>query len=83
MMQRPHKAYPVELAQFHSADYVDFLHRITPDTQRLFSNELVKCTTLSTNLPMNSSHYSLSLECQWYGSDNCLKCFNVLLDDIF
>ncbi|KAK7410453.1 hypothetical protein VNO78_01245 [Psophocarpus tetragonolobus] len=28
---RPHKAYPVELAQFHSADYFEFLHRITPD----------------------------------------------------
>lgn len=42
-MQRPHKAYPVELAQFHSADYVEFLHRITPDTQHLFANELAKC----------------------------------------
>ena len=42
-MQRPHKAYPVELAQFHSADYVEFLHRINPDTQHLFSNELAKC----------------------------------------
>lgn len=39
---RPHKAYPVELAQFHSADYIDFLHRITPDTQELFSKELLK-----------------------------------------
>lgn len=39
---RPHKAYPVELAQFHSADYVEFLHRITPDTQHLFTKELVK-----------------------------------------
>ncbi|GMP88550.1 hypothetical protein CsSME_00040499 [Camellia sinensis var. sinensis] len=39
---RPHKAYPVELAQFHSADYVEFLHRITPDTQHLFSNELAR-----------------------------------------
>lgn len=39
---RPHKAYPVELAQFHSADYVEFLHRITPDTQHLFPKELVK-----------------------------------------
>jgi hypothetical protein len=46
VMQRPHKAYPVELAQFHSSDYVDFLHRITPDTQHLFSNELAKCMTL-------------------------------------
>lgn len=46
-MQRPHKAYPVELAQFHSADYVEFLHRITSDTQHLFSNELVKCMSPS------------------------------------
>ncbi|KAL5710712.1 histone deacetylase [Ranunculus cassubicifolius] len=37
---RPHKAYPVELAQFHSADYVEFLHRITPDTQYLYPTEL-------------------------------------------
>jgi len=46
-MQRPHKAYPVELAQFHSADYVEFLHRITPDTQHLFSDELAKCMLFS------------------------------------
>ncbi|GJV83265.1 nucleosome assembly protein 1 [Tanacetum coccineum] len=26
---RPHKAYPVELAQFHSADYVEFLQTTT------------------------------------------------------
>lgn len=45
-MQRPHKAYPVELAQFHSVDYVEFLHRITPDTQHLFLNELAKCIPL-------------------------------------
>lgn len=43
LMQRPHKAYPVELAQFHTADYVEFLHRITPDTQHLFKNELARC----------------------------------------
>lgn len=47
MMQRPHKAYPVELAQFHSTDYVEFLHRITPDTQHLFSDELAKCMLFS------------------------------------
>ena len=44
-MQRPHKAYPVELAQFHSADYVEFLHRITPMTEYLCPNELAKCKT--------------------------------------
>nr|XP_034911521.1 histone deacetylase 9-like [Populus alba] len=43
---RPHKAYPVELAQFHSEDYVEFLHRITPDTQHLFAGELARCMAL-------------------------------------
>lgn len=46
---RPHKAYPVELAQFHSTDYVEFLHRITPDTQNLF--------------PMEMSRYNLGEDC--------------------
>lgn len=40
---RPHKAYPIEFAQFHSADYVEFLHRITPDTQHLYASELIRC----------------------------------------
>ncbi|WVZ85523.1 hypothetical protein U9M48_032442 [Paspalum notatum var. saurae] len=39
---RPHKAYPIELAQFHSADYVEFLHRITPDTQHLYASDLTR-----------------------------------------
>ncbi|XP_074289128.1 histone deacetylase 9-like [Silene latifolia] len=39
---RPHKAYPTELAQFHSADYVEFLHRITPDKQEEFMSEMAK-----------------------------------------
>jgi len=30
---RPKKAYPAELAQFHSADYVEFLSRVNPDNQ--------------------------------------------------
>ncbi|CAM6126040.1 unnamed protein product [Calypogeia fissa] len=37
---RPHKAYPLELAQFHSEDYIDFLHRITPEMQDQYKNEL-------------------------------------------
>ncbi|KAL6744804.1 histone deacetylase [Haematococcus lacustris] len=30
---RPRRAYPSELAQFHSADYVEFLSRVTPANQ--------------------------------------------------
>ncbi|PWA40770.1 Hexokinase [Artemisia annua] len=41
--RRPHKAYPVELGQFHSADYVKFLQQITLDTQYLFPKEMKKC----------------------------------------
>mmetsp|Transcript_46150 Transcript_46150/g.147659 ORF Transcript_46150/g.147659 Transcript_46150/m.147659 type:complete len:429 (+) Transcript_46150:39-1325(+) len=37
---RPRRAYPVELAQFHSEDYVDFLNRVTPDTQHEYLNQL-------------------------------------------
>eukprot|EP00270_Netrium_digitus_P000510 TRINITY_DN10560_c0_g1_i1.p1 TRINITY_DN10560_c0_g1~~TRINITY_DN10560_c0_g1_i1.p1 ORF type:complete len:441 (+),score=102.48 TRINITY_DN10560_c0_g1_i1:178-1500(+) len=39
---RPHKAYPVEMAQFHSTDYVEFLHRITPNTQYLYAKEMAR-----------------------------------------
>jgi len=39
---RPHKAYPVELAQFHSTDYIEFLRRITPEMQEKYSAELVR-----------------------------------------
>jgi hypothetical protein len=30
-VQRPRKAFPVELAQFHSEDYIEFLSYISPD----------------------------------------------------
>ncbi|KAK9734534.1 hypothetical protein RND81_04G146300 [Saponaria officinalis] len=39
---RPHKAHPTELAQFHSEDYVEFLHRVTPDNQEEFMAEMAK-----------------------------------------
>ncbi|OAE25054.1 hypothetical protein AXG93_4094s1040 [Marchantia polymorpha subsp. ruderalis] len=41
-MQRPHKAYPVEMAQFHSEDYIEFLHRITPNMQEQYHQELLR-----------------------------------------
>eukprot|EP00899_Mesostigma_viride_P021228 jgi/Mesvir1/29106/Mv18412-RA.1 len=37
---RPRKAHPVEMAQFHSEEYVDFLHRVTPDTQQEHMQQL-------------------------------------------
>ncbi|KAI3788086.1 hypothetical protein L2E82_00736 [Cichorium intybus] len=45
LIQRPHKAYLVELAQFHSANYVEFLQRINPNTQQLFPEEMAKYKT--------------------------------------
>lgn len=39
-VQRPRKAYPVELAQFHSEDYIDFLSRVTPDNQNQYMEQL-------------------------------------------
>jgi len=32
--QRPRRAYPAELTQFHSEDYIDFLAKVTPDSAR-------------------------------------------------
>lgn len=43
MSQRPHKAYPIEMAQFHSPDYVEFLQRINPENKDLFPNEMARC----------------------------------------
>nr|XP_028955722.1 histone deacetylase 9 [Malus domestica] len=61
---RPHKAYPVELAQFHSADYVEFLHRTTPDTQHLFSNEMARYN-LGEDCPVFDNLFEF---CQIYAS---------------
>lgn len=40
--QRPRKAYPSELAQFHSPDYVEFLSRVTPENQAAHASCLGK-----------------------------------------
>ncbi|XP_043713425.1 histone deacetylase 9 isoform X2 [Telopea speciosissima] len=77
---RPHKAYPVELAQFHSADYVEFLHRITPDTQHLFANELVKYN-LGEDCPVFENLFEF---CQIYagGTIDAARRLNNKLCDI-
>ncbi|XP_049931525.1 histone deacetylase 9 isoform X5 [Nymphaea colorata] len=77
---RPHKAYPVELAQFHSADYVEFLHRITPDTQHLFRNELAKYN-LGEDCPVFDNLFEF---CQIYagGTIDAARRLNNKLCDI-
>ncbi|ONI01114.1 hypothetical protein PRUPE_6G122500 [Prunus persica] len=77
---RPHKAYPVELAQFHSADYVEFLHRITPDTQHLFSNELARYN-LGEDCPVFDNLFEF---CQIYagGTIDAARRLNNKLCDI-
>ncbi|THG03517.1 hypothetical protein TEA_013727 [Camellia sinensis var. sinensis] len=79
-MTRPHKAYPVELAQFHSADYVEFLHRITPDTQHLFSNELARYN-LGEDCPVFENLFEF---CQIYagGTIDAARRLNNRLCDI-
>lgn len=34
------------MSQFHTDEYVDFLHRITPDNAHMFAKEQVKCQPL-------------------------------------
>ncbi|MED6155489.1 Histone deacetylase 9 [Stylosanthes scabra] len=77
---RPHKAYPVELAQFHSADYVEFLHRITPDTLPMFSKELAKYN-LGEDCPVFDNLFEF---CQIYagGTIDAARRLNNQLCDI-
>ncbi|KAI3461314.1 hypothetical protein Pfo_017977 [Paulownia fortunei] len=77
---RPHKAYPVELAQFHSPDYVEFLQRITPNTQELFSNEMVKYN-LGEDCPVFENLFEF---CQIYagGTIDAARRLNNQLCDI-
>lgn len=39
---RPRHATPDELRSFHSADYVDFLRRVTPDNSHEYSKQLTR-----------------------------------------
>ncbi|URE13853.1 Neutral alkaline invertase [Musa troglodytarum] len=77
---RPHKAYPVELAQFHSADYVEFLHRISPNTQHLFADELARYN-LGEDCPVFENLFEF---CQIYagGTIDAARRLNHQLCDI-
>lgn len=39
-LQRPRKAYPSELSQFHSEDYIEFLSKVTPDSKERYAQQL-------------------------------------------
>ena len=41
---RPHLATTEEMTQFHAADYIDFIKRVTPDNQHEFAKQLQKFT---------------------------------------
>ena len=43
MIQRAKPATKREMSQFHTDEYVDFLHRITPDNAHQFAKEQIKC----------------------------------------
>lgn len=43
VFQRAKPATKREMSQFHTDEYVDFLHRITPDNEHQFAKEQVKC----------------------------------------
>lgn len=54
-VQRPRMAYPMELMQFHSEDYVNFLARVTPDNQEEMQQQLIQACTSNTLLCVTSS----------------------------
>ncbi|GER57108.1 histone deacetylase [Striga asiatica] len=77
---RPHRAYPVELAQFHSPDYVEFLQRITPNTQQLFATDMAKYS-LGGDCPVFENLFEF---CQIYagGTIDAARRLNNKLCDI-
>jgi histone deacetylase 1/2 len=40
---RPHLATAEEMTAFHSDDYIDFLRRVTPETVKVFSQQMQRC----------------------------------------
>lgn len=42
--QRAKPATKREMSQFHTDEYVDFLHRINPDNAPSYAKEQVRCT---------------------------------------
>jgi len=42
---RPHPAQQAEMERFHSADYINFLRRVTPDNAKDYLHQLQKCNT--------------------------------------
>ncbi|CAL8463701.1 g3235 [Coccomyxa elongata] len=53
---RPRMAYPMELMQFHSEDYVNFLARVTPDNQEEMQQQLLQFN-LSEDCPVFDGLY--------------------------
>ena len=52
-LQRPRRSYLVELAQFHSPEYLEFLQRISPEEQEVqdctWASELEEAWSLLAN----------------------------------
>jgi acetoin utilization deacetylase AcuC-like enzyme len=40
---RPHPAQQQEMERFHSADYIQFLKRVTPESAKDYLHQLQKC----------------------------------------
>eukprot|EP00271_Cylindrocystis_brebissonii_P001029 TRINITY_DN11275_c0_g1_i3.p1 TRINITY_DN11275_c0_g1~~TRINITY_DN11275_c0_g1_i3.p1 ORF type:complete len:432 (+),score=60.43 TRINITY_DN11275_c0_g1_i3:460-1755(+) len=77
---RPHKAYPIELAQFHSTEYVEFLQRITPNLQELHAKEMLKFN-MNEDCPVFDNLFEF---CQIYtgGTIDAAKRLNQQTSDI-
>ncbi|KAL8244194.1 hypothetical protein R6Q59_010452 [Mikania micrantha] len=69
---RPHKAYPVELAQFHSADYVEFL------IERVYAGGTIGKVHLKEYITLNSDDMHTLYPC--FLSDAARRLNNQLCD---
>jgi len=59
---RPRRAHPVELAQFHSEDYVDFLAKVTPENANEYITQM-QMFSLGEDCPVFDSLFRF---CQLY-----------------
>eukprot|EP00191_Tetraselmis_sp_GSL018_P004661 CAMPEP_0177599656 /NCGR_PEP_ID=MMETSP0419_2-20121207/13120_1 /TAXON_ID=582737 /ORGANISM="Tetraselmis sp., Strain GSL018" /LENGTH=422 /DNA_ID=CAMNT_0019092425 /DNA_START=487 /DNA_END=1756 /DNA_ORIENTATION=+ len=76
---RPRAVYPVELAQFHAEDYVDFLSRVTPDMMSE-NMQLLQRFNLQEDCPVFEGVFDFCRKYTGASIDGCVKLNHGLVD---
>mmetsp|Transcript_40359 Transcript_40359/g.72484 ORF Transcript_40359/g.72484 Transcript_40359/m.72484 type:complete len:443 (-) Transcript_40359:213-1541(-) len=76
---RPRAAYPVEIAQFHSEDYVDFLSKVTPESVK-DNMEQLQCFNLQEDCPIFEGVFNFCRKYTGASIDGSVKLNHGLVD---